>query len=81
MERDAVVGGDATRSEGRDDGGSSGGREWDPATARQRTRMETLDPEGRVRIVRPESADGEKLHYLFDEYGLFDENGNFLETF
>ena len=36
--------------------------------------METLDHEGRVRIVRPETG-GEKVHYMFDE------SGNLVEIF
>jgi hypothetical protein len=43
-------------------------REWDPATGRQRTWLETLDQQGRVRIVRPETG-GPKRHYYFDEKG------------
>ena len=49
-------------------------REWDPATGNSRTWLETLDQQGRVRIVRPETG-GPKIHYQFDE------NGNFIGTF
>jgi len=49
-------------------------REWDPATGNSRTWLETLDHQGRVRIVRPETG-GPKIHYQFDE------NGNFIGTF
>jgi RHS repeat-associated protein len=45
-------------------------REWDPATGRMRTWMETLDHQGRVRIVRPQTS-GPKIHYMFDEGGRF----------
>ena len=45
-------------------------REWDPSSDRMRTWFETLDHEGRVRIVRPETG-GPKQHYMFDEYGNF----------
>jgi len=48
-------------------------REWDPATDSDRTWHETLDHQGRVRIVRPEpgkpEVDEPKTHFLFDEYG------------
>jgi hypothetical protein len=43
-------------------------REWDPVTGAQRTRLETLDQQGRVRIVRPETG-GPKTHYFFDQQG------------
>ena len=43
-------------------------REWDPATGAQRTWLETLDSQGRVRIVRPETG-GSKTHYDFDQQG------------
>jgi hypothetical protein len=36
--------------------------------------MESLDGNANVRIVRPETG-GTKIHYLFDN------EGNFLETF
>jgi hypothetical protein len=49
-------------------------REWNPATGRTRTWMETVDHAERVRIVRPETG-GPKIHYLFDECG------NFVGTF
>lgn len=38
------------------------------ATGRQRTWLETVDQQGRVRIVRPETG-GPKTHYLFNESG------------
>jgi RHS repeat-associated protein len=43
-------------------------REWDPATGRQRTWLETVDQRGQVRIVRPETG-VPKTHYYFDESG------------
>jgi hypothetical protein len=43
-------------------------REWDPATGAQRTWHETLDHQGRIRIVRPETG-GTKTHHVFDEQG------------
>ena len=45
-------------------------REWDPATGAQRTWYETLDQEGNVRIVRPESGDP-KVHYTFGPDGTY----------
>ena len=41
-------------------------REWDPRTGFKRTWNETVDHSGRVRIARPETNDGNKVHYLFD---------------
>jgi hypothetical protein len=49
-------------------------REWDPSTGNKRTWMETVDHNGNVRIVRPETG-GTKTHYMFDK------DGNFTETF
>jgi RHS repeat-associated protein len=49
-------------------GGQRTVREWDPATGAQRTWLETLDQQGRVRIVRPETG-GPKTHYYFDQQG------------
>jgi hypothetical protein len=46
-------------------------REWDPETGYKRTWHETLDQNGRVRIVRPETG-GPKAHYFFDEYGGYE---------
>ncbi len=43
-------------------------REWDPATGSQRTWLETLDQQGRVRIVRPETG-RLKRHYNFGPGG------------
>ena len=45
-------------------------REWDPATGAQRTWLETIDQQGRVRIVRPETG-GPKRHFQFDAQGDF----------
>ena len=45
-------------------------REWNPATGKTRTWMETVDHAGRVRIVRPETG-GQKIHNLFDEQGKY----------
>ncbi|MFF9819668.1 DUF6531 domain-containing protein [Streptomyces sp. NPDC014006] len=52
-------------------------REWDPATGAKRIWHETLDAEGRVRIVRPDVkvTGGKKVHYQFDR------NGKFVGTF
>ncbi len=52
--------------------GSRTVREWDPATGAKRTWHETIDHNGNVRIVRPETG-GPKTHYMFDE------NGNFIK--
>lgn len=45
-------------------------REWDPATGAQRTWYETLDQEGNIRIVRPETG-GPKVHYNFGADGSY----------
>ncbi|MFF0004671.1 DUF6531 domain-containing protein [Streptomyces tibetensis] len=52
-------------------------REWDPATGAKRIWHETLDANGKVRIVRPDVSvtGGKKIHYQFDK------NGNFTGTF
>jgi RHS repeat-associated protein len=45
-------------------------REWDPSSGDTRTWHETLDGQGNVRIVRPETG-GPKTHYSFDQFGNF----------
>ncbi|MEU3190852.1 DUF6531 domain-containing protein [Streptomyces sp. NPDC006992] len=52
-------------------------REWDPETEMTRIWHESVDHEGRVRIVRPDvkATGGKKVHYRFDEHG------NFIGTF
>ena len=45
-------------------------REWNPVTGNTRTWFETLDQNGVVRIVRPETG-GAKVHYLFDGSGNY----------
>ena len=45
-------------------------REWDPATGVQRTWYETLDLDGNIRIVRPETG-GPKVHYTFGPDGSY----------
>jgi hypothetical protein len=45
-------------------------REWDPSSGATRTWHETLDGNGNVRIVRPETG-GSKIHYYFDEFGNY----------
>jgi len=45
-------------------------REWDPSSGASRTWHETLDGNGTVRIVRPETG-GPKTHYYFDEFGNY----------
>lgn len=52
-------------------------REWDPVTGAKRIWHETLDANGKVRIVRPDVSvtGGKKIHYQFDR------NGNFTGTF
>jgi hypothetical protein len=45
-------------------------REWDPATGAQRTWYETLDQQGNIRIVRPETG-GPKVHYTFGSDGSY----------
>lgn len=39
-------------------------REWDPRSGMKRTWHETLDEN--IRIVRPETNNGNKMHYVFD---------------
>lgn len=46
-------------------------REWDPETGLKRTWHETLDGNNNVRIVRPETNDGIRIHYIFDNEGIF----------
>ncbi len=46
-------------------------REWDPKSGMKRTWHETLDGNGNSRIVRPETNDGNKMHYVFDTNGKF----------
>ena len=46
-------------------------REWDPETGLKRTWHETLDGNENIRIVRPETNDGIKTHYIFDDEGNF----------
>ncbi len=46
-------------------------REWDPKSGMKRTWHETMDKNGNVRIVRPETNDGNKIHYIFDTNGKF----------
>ncbi|MFC7257775.1 DUF6531 domain-containing protein [Streptomyces lutosisoli] len=52
-------------------------REWDPATGAKRIWHETLDTNGKVRIVRPDVSvtGGKKVHYQFDR------NGKLIGTF
>jgi hypothetical protein len=45
-------------------------REWDPVTGNTRTWFETLDQQGVVRQVRPETG-GPKVHYVFDADGNY----------
>lgn len=46
-------------------------REWDSETGLKRTWHETLDGNNNVRIVRPETNNGIKTHYVFDNEGNF----------
>lgn len=46
-------------------------REWDLKTGLKRTWHETLDGNNNVRIVRPQSYNGIKIHYVFDHEGNF----------
>lgn len=46
-------------------------REWDPQSGLKRTWHETLDENGIIRIVRPETNNGAKIHYFFDSNGSF----------
>ena len=48
-------------------------REWNPETGAKRTWYETLDHNGTVRSVRPETG-GPKVHYIFDA------DGNYIGT-
>ncbi len=50
-------------------------REWEPSTGSKRTWHETVDHNGKVRIVRPQRADNVKTHYEFDA------NGNHIGKF
>jgi hypothetical protein len=50
--------------------GARKAREWDPATGNTRTWFETLDHQGRIRQVRPETG-GPKVHYRFDAEGNY----------
>jgi hypothetical protein len=45
-------------------------REWDPTTGRTRTWQETLNHDGKVLQVRPQTS-GPKNHYMFDKNGYF----------
>lgn len=45
-------------------------REWNPSTGRKRTWHETVDRNGRIRQVRPETG-GSKVHYRFDKNGRY----------
>jgi len=47
-------------------------REWSPSTNLKKTWLETLDGQGRVRIIRVETG-GPKIHYMFDEFGKLTE--------
>ncbi|MCK4934378.1 MAG: RHS repeat-associated core domain-containing protein, partial [Simkaniaceae bacterium] len=47
-------------------------REWSPQTGIKRTWHDTIDQGGNIRIVRPETNDMNKIHYVFDV------NGNFI---
>lgn len=47
-------------------------REWNPATGRKRTWMQTVDHQGRARRIRP--VEHQKGHRYFD----FDRHGKFL---
>ena len=49
-------------------------RLWDPRTGEKRTWFETLDHDGRIRILREEISEG-KIHYLYDA------EGNLVDTF
>ena len=48
-------------------------REWDPGSGLKRTWHETLAHEGNVRIVRPQTNDLNKIHFVFDNKGKFVE--------
>ncbi|HYV44996.1 MAG TPA: hypothetical protein VFA20_09050 [Myxococcaceae bacterium] len=45
-------------------------REWDPSTGAKRTWIETLDQQGTVRSIRPETGDP-KVHQIFDANGNY----------
>ena len=45
-------------------------REWDPVTCNTRTWYETVDHQGVIRSVRPETG-GPKVHYIFDAEGNY----------
>lgn len=49
-------------------------REWDPETGSKRTWHETLDHQDNIRIIRPETNNMKKIHYIFDR------DGNFVEV-
>jgi hypothetical protein len=46
-------------------------REWDPQTGQKRTWFETVDWQGRMRIIRSQD-EGPKVHYLFDRFGNYE---------
>lgn len=48
-------------------------REWDPGSGLKRTWHETLDHDGNVRVVRPQTNDLNKIHFVFDNKGNFME--------
>jgi len=45
-------------------------REWDPTTGVERSWYETIDHDGNIRIVRPQT-DGPKVHYTFGADGSY----------
>ena len=49
-------------------------REWNPETGNKRTWHETIDQNGSIRKVRPDTkfTGGNKVHYRFDS------NGNYI---
>jgi hypothetical protein len=46
-------------------------REWNPETGLKRIWHETIDTNGNIRIVRPETNSAVKTHYVFDGEGNF----------
>jgi hypothetical protein len=46
-------------------------REWNYITGSKKTWHETLDSSNTIRIVRPETNNGIKIHYMFDYEGNF----------
>jgi hypothetical protein len=46
-------------------------REWDPISGLKKTWNETLDHNGKIRIVRPQRDDNIKIHFLFDKNGKY----------